>query len=609
VFRIHAGNIGEIGYKTRTQRVSPWARAIIIVIMVLLAAAGLVAAGAGWLYVSGQDVKGHLTTAKTQMAQLRVEMERGDAVAARSTLADLASEARAARAGTGDPMWRLAAGLPRLGDSVTATNIITGVLDDLTKTGLPELVEIGTAFNSAKLAPHNGRVLLAKLPGLAPQLVRADAALRQAQAQIAAIAVEGVLPQLRSAVLELRSWLGRATEATGTALRALRLLPSMLGFLGPRTYLVLFQNNAEVRATGGMPGAFAVMRTDKGAVRIVDMGTAVQLRTFDRPVLPLAQEMRGLYENLPGLFPADVNLTPHFPTAAKLAREMYRRRTGRVVDGVVATDPVALSYLLRATGPVAVAGGPTLTATNAVRVLLSGVYARVASHAEQDRYFLSSARAVFDAITTRHPSPRAALAAIARAAGERRLLVWSAHPNEERELTGTVLAGALPDDDGDRPNVGVYLNDGTGAKLSYYLTHTAQLTEVGCPIEGHRKLRLRVVLGSTAPRRGLSESVLGLGMAGEPYTVRTLVMVFSPTGGDIVYAARDGRPASWISGTERKRDVARFTVDLKPGARQTLDVTLVTDIVPHAAPWRAPQLQVTPGLTSWNASIKTVQPC
>ena len=161
------------------------------------------------------------------------------------------------------------------------------------------------------------------------------------------------------------------------AARSTALLPPMLGASGPRTYLLLFQNPAELRATGGMPGAYVVIRADRGKIDITDQGTAAgDLGAFDKPVLELAESDQLLYGERLGIYPADVNLTPDFPTAGALVREMYRRRTGRLVDGVLATDPIALSYLLAMLGTVPVRGGTDLTAANAVSVLLSKAYAR-----------------------------------------------------------------------------------------------------------------------------------------------------------------------------------------------------------------------------------------
>jgi hypothetical protein len=201
------------------------------------------------------------------------------------------------------------------------------------------------------LTLRNGRIDLAGLQRAAPALALAHAEVAQARATVAEIATAGLIPPLRSAVAQLQRGLDRAAAVTDTASRATTLLPPMLGADGPRTYLVLFQNLAEVRAAGGMWGAFAVIRADHGSVAMILQGTAAaDLKSFDRPVLPLDPAMLALYTDRLGTFPADVNLTPHFPTAAALAREMYRRCTGRTVDGVLATDPVALPCLLRAAG-------------------------------------------------------------------------------------------------------------------------------------------------------------------------------------------------------------------------------------------------------------------
>jgi hypothetical protein len=283
---------------------------------------------------------------------------------------------------------------------------------------------------------------------------------------------------------------------------------------------------------------------------------------------------------------------------------MYRVRSGKTVDGVIATDPVALSYLLRAAGPVPMPFGGPLTADSAVRMLLSQIYA-TATLPQQDAYFAHAARAAFDVLTRRQSNPRGLLTELTRAAGERRLLLWSADPREQKSVEGTVLSGMLPLDDGASPTVGVFLNDGSGAKMSYYLTHAATLAVGSCDVDGSRELRLRFTLGSTAPRSGLSEAVLGLGLSGDPYTVRTNVMVFSPTGGSIADATLDGTEAEMGTGVEHGRAVGIVTVDLPPGATKTLVVTLLTG--PAGAV--RPRLWTTPGVAPWKTEISAGTPC
>ena len=567
----------------------------------------LVAAG-GWLALPGWQARDHLLAAAGLARQLQEHLASGRVPEARRTLLLLQRQTGAARARTTALGWRVARRVPGLGADVTAVGAVAAVMDDLARDGLPALVEITGDLDPATLAPRDGRIDLAPLRRAAPRIATADAAVRQARDRIAAIDTGPLVPPLREAVTELRRDLDRAAAGTATAVRAAELVPSLLGTERPRTHLVLFQNPAELRATGGMPGAFAVVRADRGTLRLIHQGTAgADLKSFESPVLPLDPALRDLYTDRLGTYPANINLTPHFPTAAALAREMYRLRTGRTVDGVLATDPIALSYLLGATGPVKVAGGPPLTAGNAVRLLLSEVYARAGSTYTQDRYFAAAAAAVFDAAVGGAAEPRAALTALARAAGERRLLVWSADPREQRLIAGTVLAGELPTDDALTPTVGVFLNDGSGAKLGFYLTQAAHLSAAGCRSDGRRVLRLRVTLGSTAPRAGLPRYVLGLGLAGDPYTARTNVSIFSPAGGALVDVRLDGAPVPVGAGIERGRAVGILPVDVAPGASRTLEATLLTAAVPLAST-TAPRLWLTPAVTPWrqNSTSETI---
>ena len=63
-------------------------------------------------------------------------------------------------------------------------------------------------------------------------------------------------------------------------------------------------------------------------------------------------EQQQIYSTRLGKYMQDVNLTPDFPTAAATAQAMWERKTGQRVDGVISMDPVALGYVLDATGPV-----------------------------------------------------------------------------------------------------------------------------------------------------------------------------------------------------------------------------------------------------------------
>ncbi|MBA2463434.1 MAG: DUF4012 domain-containing protein, partial [Nocardioidaceae bacterium] len=129
-----------------------------------------------------------------------------------------------------------------------------------------------------------------------------------------------------------------------------------------------------------------------------------------------------------------MNFTPDFPRTAELIAGMWESRQGLAVDGVVSADPVALSYMLRGTGPVETTGGRTLTAESAVPLLLSEVYAEIPDPARQNDFFDEAASSVFDAVAAGTGQPRIVLDGLTQAASERRVLVWSARGDEQRIL-------------------------------------------------------------------------------------------------------------------------------------------------------------------------------
>jgi hypothetical protein len=592
---------------TRTRRRGRW----IVLTLVVAAVVGLGGGGVATARAAGRadDVRAHLQAAAGLVGTVRQQLRGGDLEGARGTVGELQRRTRAARAATEDLSWRLAMAAPSVGDDAAAVRLIAVALDDLARDGVPALMEAAAALRPEALAPTGGRIDLDLLQGAAPAVGRADAAVRRARDRVAGVRTAGLRPQLRAALAELGRGLDAAAAGTAAAVRSTTLLPSMLGAQRPHTYLVLFQNLAEVRATGGMPGAYVVLRADRGALEIQSQGTAAtDLGTFDQPVMELDPALRALYTDKIARYPANVNVTPHFPTAAALVREMYRRRTGQSVDGVLATDPVALSYLLAATGPVAVAGGPALTADSVVRVLLAETYARLREAEDQDRYYAAAARATFQAMTGGAFPAAKALAALQRAAGERRVLAWSADPVEQAGIVGTVLEGALPGRTAPAPSVGVFLNDGSGAKLGYYLRPAAELV-AACEPDGRLRLRLTVRLRSTAPRTGLSRYVLGLGLAGDPYTARTNVSVFAPPGGALLDARLDGAAVPLGTGTEQGRFVGVVTVDVPPGGERTLEVTLHTAVPGPGAGWQRPALRTTPTVTPWQQIVRSPDTC
>ncbi|GAA5179987.1 hypothetical protein GCM10023322_11250 [Rugosimonospora acidiphila] len=587
----------SVTYRSRRRRRR---RALRRALLSATVAGCVLAVSGGWIGLRGWEARGHLINAAALAGDLSDQVMAGDTEQARRTLVALQGQAAGAHDVTTGPAWWTAAHVPYAGRDVAAVRAIAASIDDLAGDAFPALI----GLDPSDLLPTGGKLNLAALREAAPAFASADEVVQRVRTRLDAVPAADLLPPIRDAIQALRAQIERLSALTSAGHQGTALLPELLGADGPRTYLLLLQNLAESRSTGGIFGAYAVVQTDHGQITMTNRGAGGDLQQFPAPVLPLDAATKALYTDRIGVYPADVNLTPDFPTAAQLFREMYRQRTGVTVDGVLATDPVALSYLLGAIGPVPMAGQPTLTAANAVGTLLSDPYQQIASEDDRHDYFAASVLAVFDALTHRSTDPRTVLAALDRAAGERRVLFWSARPAEQAALAGTELAGVLPQQE-PVPGVGVFLNDGSGSKLDYYLTHSATLSVGDCRGDGRRELSLHLTLGSTAPATGLPAAVTGLGLAGDPDTARIVTYLFSPAHGSLVDAKLDGVPVPLGSGTDHGRQVGVVSLDIPPGRSRVLDVNLLAPAVPS----NTARLWLTPGVAPWNTHINPAPAC
>lgn len=477
-----------------------------------------------------------------------------------------------ARGAARDPLLRAAALLPYVGDDLRAVRTATEVVDGLAHDVLPRLVDTSAALRPAALRPEGDRIALAPLLEARPALVAASSAASTAADRLDGVRLEGLLGPVRNGVLDAQRSVRDLAALTRDGAHAARLLPPMLGGEGRRRYFLAFQNNAEARGTGGLLGAYGVLEAERGRLRLLRLGPNTDLEPLDRMPLDLGPDFADLYGADPALW-VNANMSPHFPYAARLWLEMWRRQTGERLDGVIATDPVALSLVLRATGPVALPGGQQVTAGNAVALTLRDVYARYPRSGDnpvRDRYLQGIAASVVEALLSGQGEPRAIAGALGQAAGQRRLLVWSRVPAEAAGLAETPLGGVLDGTPG--PFGAVVVNNAAGSKLDYYLARDVRYTARACGAQ-RRRSRLEIDLTNTAPARDLPRYVtlrvdrgrLTQGIVGRPGTNVLLVNVYAAAGAHFTGGRLDGRDLFVGQHRERGHPVYTFTVSIEPG--------------------------------------------
>jgi nucleoside-diphosphate-sugar epimerase len=240
---------------------------------------------------------------------------------------------------------------------------------------------------------------------------------------------------------QLPQWRRQLTEAQ----QALAIVPAILESQEKQTYLVLLQNNQELRPTGGFIGSFALLTIEKGKIldfRVEDSYTADgQLKGYVEPPEVIKKH---LGEDI--WWFRDSNISPDFPTSAARAAWFIQKEMDREVAGVIGVNLQLVQNLLQAMGPIYVSDyQEQITAEN--------VFERAEYHSEvnffpgstQKKDFLGSlSRALFENIRQLESGQLAGLAqATVKSLNERALMVWLPGAKEASLLDQYGWDGAL----------------------------------------------------------------------------------------------------------------------------------------------------------------------
>lgn len=543
---------------------------LISVAVVLAVAIGLVA----WVGVRAVLARGELEAAIPLAAAMQQQVVAGDGEGAHRTGAELGIRAALAADLTSDPVWRGFEGIPLLGPNLAVVRQLAAVVDGLARDAVVPLGELAGTIALDDFRPVDGAIDLQPLIDAQPTVALAATAVSEAHNRVDAIDTAGTIDAVGHAADVLRDAVTDADTAITTVDKAVTLVPSMLGGTGPRDYLILFQNPAELRSSGGIAGAVALLHTDSGRMELTRQLSSGGVATYAAPVIDLPTETRGIYGDITGRFIQNVNLTPDFSQSGEIAREMWRLQFGQDIDGVLSIDPVALGYLLDATGPVTLPTGDIITSENAVQLLLTDVYSRYPDPAAQDVFFAAAAASVFSAVAGGNVDPVGLIGALAKSGSERRVLVWSADEVEQALLADTTLAGGLPLSDAETQRFGVYLNDATGSKMGPYLQVETGVGLASCRADGRPIFSVDVTMTNTAPAdaaSSLPSYVTADGMFGvTPGNIKSILAVYGAPGLENLGLSRDGEQVPYQPAVDADYPVSLITTELVPGESTTI---------------------------------------
>ncbi|MDP9182670.1 MAG: DUF4012 domain-containing protein, partial [Actinomycetota bacterium] len=443
--------------------------------LIVLAAATPVILAGTFLAVQGLRAKAELDA----VTRLAGPVEQAIRDGQDPDLRPLRQHAHAAVGHTDGWLWGAAEHVPFFGDDLQAVRRSAGAVDGLTRDALPPLESaLQTLRGDSVLV--DGRVDLGVLARVHGQVRSARPAVAAAHREVSGLHAHFVDGRLS----DLQRRVGRLDDAMAQADDAMAQAPALLGAGADRRYLVVVQNNAEARATGGLIGAVGELSARDGRLELVRTLTDDQLHSARRPVPDDPAASRTWVTIGSTLAWFDTNLTPHVPDAARNVAGLWQAQTGQRVDGVVFVDAVSLQHLMRA--PVALPGGGSVAPADVVDFICRREYVDYPDNNERKQLLRVLAGTIVKRATSGGD-----LDPLADAARSGHLLAWFARPAEQRLVTGRLVGGTLPVDGS--AYLQVLTQDFAGNKLDYYLHRKVLVRREG---DG---LRVTVELRNEAP--------------------------------------------------------------------------------------------------------------
>jgi hypothetical protein len=498
---------------------------------------------------------------------------------ARHVAADVPAIADRAHNLTTGPAWWFGAHLPVIGDPLDVTRGTMAAGAEVSD-AVPELMKVASALDPANLRVGGDTLRLGPLEQSVPSLEAASRTINQGATDIAELPSSTWLGFVDRGRARVAADIELIRGYVDAASRVAQVLPTMLGSDKPQTYFIGLQNEAELRGTGGLPGAFAIARAYHGTLHFSHFySDAELLPPTKNHAIPTGLDFGPGYDSaygpsLPTTTFVDSNVSPHFPYAARIWQAMWERRSGQHVNGVLALDPTVLSYFLNVTGPAALPGGGTISASNVVTLTERDEYTLFPNNIQRKRFIVSVLKTASEKLTSGAGSGLGILHAASLAGNEQRLLAWSENPRIEKVLEESHFAGTVPSQD--RPFSALILNNASGDKLDFYLTRTITYERTGCG--SFRDILVTITLQNNAPPSGLPPYVVSrLDRAppgARPGDYRSLVDLYATPGAQLESVTLNGQASTASVEHDLGHPIFRFDLELPRGQTQTIAVHL-----------------------------------
>ncbi len=253
------------------------------------------------------------------------------------------------------------------------------------------------------------------------------------------------------------------------------VLPELLGANGARDYLLLFQNTAEKRPTGGFIGSYGIISFDQGKLsnfftdNVYNPDGQLNVKgIINVPPLPLQRIT-------PNWAMRDGNWSPDYPTSANQIKEFYQQGSNREVNGVIAVTPDLIQQIMQLVGPIYLSNwNEIVTADNIIPLIQYKVDIQFKNAPDPKMFLIDLSKVLFDKIMSLTPEDWPKLMTIINTSlKDKLILMWSPNATVASWLQSSNFDGRTKAWDGDYLQINT-ANIG-GTKSSQFVNESYKL--------------------------------------------------------------------------------------------------------------------------------------
>lgn len=326
-------------------------------------------------------------------------------------------------------------------------------------------------------------------------------------------------------------------------------LKTMLGVNRDRTYVLAAQNSAEIRASGGFPGAIGVMRIQNGILSIQDFQKVYDILSSNTPAEAkvTSQETNLFHGGLSA--PRDADYCPDFERVAYIWTLGYEARQTEAVDGVISVTPVVVQRLLNVMDQqITLSDGLTMDGSNACRVLQYDLYYKyfgnqyvANSKVLADQFFAEAAKKTMLLLQDNMEGQKLSgyLYAAKESIADRTVMIWMKDETEQAIIRSLGCNGGL-NSNPEKPEAGVYVNCVVASKMGIFFEMDTKMGKCTQNSDGSYTYPITVTFRNTITKDEINKaSAYITGGSGGFYSGSAYF--FAPAGGTVGNFSSDGQ--------------------------------------------------------------------